>query len=333
MKATILGAGYMGTAMVFPLVESGVEVNLWGTWLDDDLIRGARDGEHPRLKRSLPDSVGLFMSQELEEALMGIDILFMGVSSEGFVPVFEEALKALRDPVPVFTLTKGFSVLRGSAQRTSSAAATLFRERFVNDELHWASIGGPVKAFELARGVPSPAIYATTSSTSAEIGSSFQTDYYRVRTTEDVAGVELCSALKNVYAVGVGLCDGLYEQRMPRNYHNFSSLLFNQSVSEMAIVLEEIGALRETAYDLAGVGDPTASKALLQILDNKFKLGLDFGELDIRIERQNEKMYAIRNQNSDVNHYLELLDQGISLSHEQGEVLAKKVANFFHHNN
>jgi glycerol-3-phosphate dehydrogenase (NAD(P)+) len=245
----------MGSAMVFPLVDSGFEVNLWGTWLDDDLIDGARAGEHPRLKKSLPESVGLFKSTELAEAIDGADMIFIGVSSEGFVPVFEEALKVMQSPRPVFTLTKGFSILRGTPQRTSTAGTTLFKETFGNGPLHWTSIGGPVKAFELARAIPSPAIYGTASAQAVATGRSFQTDYYRVRTTTDVAGVELCSALKNVYAMGVGLCDGLFHERFPRNYHNLSSLLFNQSIREMAEVVAAEGGKTETAYDLAGVGD------------------------------------------------------------------------------
>ncbi len=89
----------------------------------------------------------------------------------------------------------------------------------------------------------------------------------------------------------------------------------------------------EVPFYLAAVGDPTASKALLQILDNKFKLGLDLGELDSRIHRQNEKMYELKNQDSDIKHYLELLDQGIALNQSEGEILAKEVSSFFHKNN
>jgi glycerol-3-phosphate dehydrogenase (NAD(P)+) len=253
--ATILGAGYMGSAMAFPLAARGLDVRLWGTWLDDDLIEASRRGPHPRLRLEFPDSVELYKSAGLEAAVDGTDMLFVGVASEGFVPVFQRLLGVLDDTVPIFTLTKGFSILERHVYRTSVAAEALFELRFGERELVWTSIGGPVKAYELARGVPSPAVYASESETASTLVDSIRTNTYRINTTQDVVGVELCSALKNVYAAALGLCDGLYKRDMPENYHNFSSLLFTQAIREMALVVVREGGLARTVHDLAGIGD------------------------------------------------------------------------------
>jgi len=68
-RIAVLGAGYMGSAVTFPLAERGHEVRLWGTWLDDELVRASRAGRHPRLKRALPASVAVLDSAELARAL------------------------------------------------------------------------------------------------------------------------------------------------------------------------------------------------------------------------------------------------------------------------
>lgn len=253
--AAILGAGYMASAMTFPLAANGITPRLWGTWLDDELIASSRTGEHPRLKKPLPESTVLFDSSDLGTAVEGAECIFIGVSSEGFVPVFSRLLEVLTDAVPIFALTKGFSVLDGRVMRTSEAGRELFGRRFGAEALVWTSIGGPVKAYELAREIPSPAIFGTQSDEAARTALSLQTDYYRVRTTGDVAGVELSSALKNIYAMAIGMCDGLYGERMARNYHNFNSLLFNQAILEMAMIVEAESGDAATVHDLAGIGD------------------------------------------------------------------------------
>ena len=104
----VLGAGYMGSAITFPLCENGHGVRLWGTWLDDELVAAAREGDHPRLHKRLPERVRLFYAHELEDALHGVDFLIIAVTSEGFLPVFGKLLENLDQPLPFFTVTKGF---------------------------------------------------------------------------------------------------------------------------------------------------------------------------------------------------------------------------------
>ena len=93
---TVLGAGYMGSAITFPLSRDN-KVRLWGTWLDDGIIEECISGQHPKLKEPLPSSVDLFYSKELREALKDTDIVFMGISSEGFLSVFK---KLSAEPLP-----------------------------------------------------------------------------------------------------------------------------------------------------------------------------------------------------------------------------------------
>ncbi len=254
MKVAVLGAGYMGSAITFPLADNDIVVNLWGTWLDDDIISMCRAGDHPKLKKPLHGDVNLFTSDQLQQAVQGADAVFMAVSSEGFVPVFSKFIecKDVQD-IRVFTLTKGLVDFRNTVERISRVAAIMYEEKH-GRKIFWASVGGPVKAPELANSVPSLSIYGLNYSKGFD-ANGFNTSYYRIITTDDVCGVELCSCFKNVYAITSGIVDGLYSGQIETMYHNFSALLFNQAINEIKEIVVASGANAETVYSPACVGD------------------------------------------------------------------------------
>jgi glycerol-3-phosphate dehydrogenase (NAD(P)+) len=230
-------------------------VNLWGTWLDDGIVDESLRGAHPKLKLPLPSGVSLFRSGELERALDGAEAVFVAVTSEGFARVFEMALAAMERSVPVLALTKGFVRSGGRVALISSAARSAFGERFPAGRPLWVSIGGPVKAVELARGMPTSTVYASRAGEVEDLAGGFATATYRVFTSDDVTGVELSSSLKNVYSIALGMCDGMYGGRFPNLYHNLRAFVFTQAVREMALIVEKAGGRRETVYGLPGAGD------------------------------------------------------------------------------
>jgi len=261
MTVTILGAGFMGAAATYPLSARGHRVRLWGTWLDDALISAVRDGlPHPRLGTELPKQAAFFDPGDLDAALHGADACFLAVTSEGFLPVLEAFLQQAPSPIPVFSFTKGLVVVDGAARRLSDVGREMMRARFPGVTPSWSAVGGPVKAAELAREVPTASVYGCAEGEAAGRGDcgmikSFETEYYRLSVTDDVAGVELCAAYKNAYAVAMGIADGLYEQSRGNMYHNLKSLLFTQAVREIASIVTVAGGQQETVFDLAGVGD------------------------------------------------------------------------------
>ncbi len=290
-NVAVLGAGYMGSAITLPLCENGHNVHLWGTWLDDELIRASREGVHPRLKKPLHPKLQLHDSSELEQLLQDRDFSIIAVTSEGFIPVFQRLLEALSGPLPLFTLTKGFVMLGDEVLRVSEGAGRLFKARFGAHEMQWVSVGGPVKAVELAGRIPTATVFGYKGNDVAPFFSAFPTPYYRVRATPDVTGVELCSALKNVYAMGMGMCDGIHERSGVEMHHNFKAFIFNQAIREMACLIERIGGSRETVFDLAGVGDLYVTSASGRngifgrkvgaggVPDEEYRLMLDAGEV------------------------------------------------------
>ncbi len=254
MRVTVLGAGYMGSAITFPLSENDNDVNLWGTWLDDEIIDFCREGKHPKLQKELNPKVNLYFSKDLEEALDGAEVIFMAVSSEGFIPVYNKIQEYLKDNVPIFSLTKGLVEQQDKVFSISRIAEKIYEEN-VGTNFKWVSIGGPVKAVELAYYVPTFSIYASKEKNIKNVINKFATGYYNIKYTGDVIGVELCSAFKNVYSVSLGICDGLYMNYRESQYHNFSSVLFNQGAAEIAEIVKSSRGEASTSFGLAGIGD------------------------------------------------------------------------------
>jgi glycerol-3-phosphate dehydrogenase (NAD(P)+) len=255
IRAAVLGAGYMGSAITFPLSENKIEVNLCGTWLDDQLIEASLRGKHPRLGKKLNRDVKPMYWQNMEEAVDEADMIFIAIASEGFVDVFGKLLEKIRKNYYFFKLTKGLVEYEGHIIRATEAAYDMFKTKFPDQDFLWSSVGGPVKAVDLAYHTPSGSIYGISDKSIIELIKKIQTDYYRIFTTDDIAGVEVCSTFKNVYSIASGICDGLFREKKEGLYHNLVALLFNQSSLEIANIVAFSGGKKETAFDLAGIGD------------------------------------------------------------------------------
>ncbi len=253
---TILGAGAMGSALATPLTQAGWETRLWGTWLDDHLIDACEAGDaHPRTKVPLASGTALYRSDDLDEALDGADAVFIAVASGGVPKVTELALPAIAKASVLLCTSKGFWTDPGGRVRLlPDAIRTIAAE---NGALipPIVAVGGPCKANEVAAGKPTATIYGSLDeAVAARMAREISTDVYRIEPTADEPGVEVCAPMKNVYAIALGIADGL-EEATGFAHHNLKSAIFAQAVREMSIVSVAFGARPETAYGLAGVGD------------------------------------------------------------------------------
>ena len=253
---TILGAGAMGSALATPLTQAGWTTRLWGTWLDDHLIDACKAGKlHPRTNVPLAAGTELYRSEQLSEALDGADAVFIAVASVGVPKVTEMALDAISKASVVLCTSKGFwTDPDGRIQLLPDAIRTIAAQ-------HGAlippivAVGGPCKANEVAAGKPTATIYGSLDEASAlRMAREISTDVYRIEPTTDEPGVEVCAPMKNVYAIALGIADGL-EEATGFAHHNLKSAVFAQAVKEMSIASVVFGARPETAYGLAGVGD------------------------------------------------------------------------------
>ncbi len=248
MRVTVLGAGYMGSAMAEVCAMRGHDVRLWGTWLDDALVEAVEQGkDHPRLKKKLDARVTPMRSDKLAEALEGAELVVHGVSSDGLVPVLTKAAAHLPD-VPILSVTKGF--LPGKSGKMERV--DLIASEIAGRPLRYVHAAGPAKAIEVARRVLTWMHFASADVANARAcAEAVGGDHLRVTVSDDIAGAEISSAMKNAYATGLGLWDGL----VGADCHNARAACFQQAVVEMVKLVAAGGGRIESAYGPAGVGD------------------------------------------------------------------------------
>jgi glycerol-3-phosphate dehydrogenase (NAD(P)+) len=256
----VLGAGVMGSAFTMPLAENGHTVRLVGTHLDGNIIEEIHQNHtHPRLKSRLHPSVQPYTWDRLDEAIRAADLVVLGVNSLG-VNWAADMLGPLLPPgVPVLALTKG---LAGNGQLLS-ILPEVFRSGLPESTRAGVSlnaVGGPSIAGELAAHRhtcvvvtgPDQALLNT-------LAGWLRTPYYHVWTNTDIVGVEVCVAMKNVYALAVGLVIGLLEKEGQADngavMYNLSAGIFAQGLHEMHHVVSYMGGNPTNVYRLPGAGD------------------------------------------------------------------------------
>lgn len=257
---TVFGAGMMGSALCVPLADRGHEVRLVGTHLDREIVDSLRASRwHPTLGVNLPARVEPLHLDELDTAMVGAELVVLGVSSAGARFAGERIARLLQAEQSVVMITKGLS-WEGGRLRTMPEVVAACLPEGLRQQVEPAAVAGPCIAGELARSVPSCVVLTgRRRPTLQRIAALLRTDYYHLWLSTDVVGVELGAALKNAYAMGVGLGVGMHRARggTPGSVamHNVEAAVFAQAVREMAALIELAGGDPLSTYGLAGVGD------------------------------------------------------------------------------
>jgi glycerol-3-phosphate dehydrogenase (NAD(P)+) len=257
---TIIGAGMMGTAMCWPLVDNGHTVRLVGTPLDDEIISSIKASRvHPRLERAIPDAVQPFFTADLAQTVSGADLIIGGISSFG-VDWFASAAGPYFHPdVPVLSITKGLEDRDNGDLEILPIALDRKLPAHLQGQISFNAIGGPCIAHELAaRRHTAVVITGKDAAELARFRAMLSTPYYHLWASTDVAGVETCAALKNAYAMAVGLAVGMMEVAGPdglANNYNPQAALFGQSCYEMRRFVRLLGGDEGNVTWLPGPGD------------------------------------------------------------------------------
>jgi len=252
----ILGAGVMGSAIAVPAASNGHHVRLVGTPIDVDAITALKrpGGMHPKLDSRLPPNVEPLLFEELRPAHFAqADAVIVGVSSRGLEWATGVLSDYLARPCPVAFVTKGLDVGGGGVKTYADTVPARIPKLSA-----FVGIGGPCIARELANGWPTASVYASADrSASQGLIALMQTDAYRLSSSNDAVGVEACAALKNFYAIGVSAMQTRWPDPARPGGHakNPLAATFNQAARELAVLCEALGGRRETAFDLAGMGD------------------------------------------------------------------------------
>jgi len=259
-NVVVLGAGMMGTAITIPLADNGHAVRLVGTHLDGDIIEEIHEtGIHPRLRTRVPESVVPYTYDRLGEAMRDADLVVLGVNSLGITWASRMLGPLLGPDIPVLAVTKG---LAGDGQKLR-ILPEVFRAGLpadYRDRVPLAAIGGPSIAGELAARRHTCVVFAGWDQALLDrLAGMLRTDYYHVWTSTDVVGVEVCVALKNLYALAVGMVAGFLEREGVADsgavMHNLAAAIFAQGLSEMSYLVEYMGGQQRSVYTLPGAGD------------------------------------------------------------------------------
>ena len=259
---TIVGAGLMGTATAYPLSDNGHDVRLVGTHLDGEIIANCRDKRyHPRLKRELPLGVRTYYIEELAEALDGAEIIVSGVNSLGAHWIGQTIGPYLRAGELVIAITKGLEAMENGDLVILPDVLYGELPEGIRDQVILAAVGGPCIAGELAGRRHSCVVFGCHNRDAVEtLASTFRTSYYHIWTTMALAELEYGAAFKNAYTLGVGLASGLLEKaggvdEAGAHTYNMAAAIFAQGCTEIARLMEIVGATRPFAYSLPGAGD------------------------------------------------------------------------------
>ncbi|MBI1281301.1 MAG: glycerol-3-phosphate dehydrogenase [Anaerolineaceae bacterium] len=257
---TIVGAGVMGSALTFPAADNGNDVRLVGTHLDDAIINSIKtDHFHPRLRRPLHSSVKAYFYTEIAEAMQGADIVGLGVNSQGVHWAADAIAPHLRVGQTILMVTKGMESVEGSLKILPDVLHDLLPAT-IRDKVNYAAIGGPSIAGELAARRDTSVVFVSRNAdVLPKLRSYFSTDYYHIWTSTDLIGVEVCVAMKNPYALAVGLAAGVLERQgediANAKMHNYAAAIFAQGLAETAILVQKLGGGLETVFSLPGAGD------------------------------------------------------------------------------
>ena len=259
-RITILGAGVMGTAMSVPFSDNGHHIRLVGTHLDHAVIKEIKTSRtHPKLGIRVPESVHAYDFDQLDTAMENTDLLLLGVNSLGIEWAADALGRVLPSQIPVLFVTKG---LAGDGAQLS-ILPDFFRARLpepLRQQAQVAAIGGPAIAAEVAVRRDTCVIFTGQDPVLLDkLAAWSRTKNYHAWTSTDITGVETCVALKNVYALAVGLIQGIAEQTKPVEnnaaMHDLAAAIFAQGLWETAYLVDHMQGDRASVYGLPGAGD------------------------------------------------------------------------------
>jgi glycerol-3-phosphate dehydrogenase (NAD(P)+) len=246
-RIAVIGAGAWGTGLSIVLGRKMThQVRLWAREqevCESIASRHVNDLFLPG--QSIPPSVTV--TGNLGHALTDAEIVVSAIPSQHCRKIFEQMVSHLSREIPMVSATKGLE--EGSLLRMTEVIAQVLRSNH-GPEPRIGALSGPTFAKEVARGDPTA---ITVASQDIELAETVQREFsdprFRVYTNDDVIGVELAGALKNIIAIAAGVCDGL-----GLGYNSIAALI-TRGLAEITRLVMACGGRPETLAGLAGLGD------------------------------------------------------------------------------
>jgi glycerol-3-phosphate dehydrogenase (NAD(P)+) len=240
----VLGAGNAGTTFALLATHSANTVRLWT--IEQDLAEQMRrNGENPKYLPGvrLPEAIAI--ETDLQRAVSGAEIVMLAVPSH-VVRRLARAIAPFLTPAQII-----LDVAKGIEEKTFYLMSEVIHSELPETmRQNVVALSGPSIAREMSRGVPTAVAVAGFTRQHAEtVRQAFESQTFKVEVLDDMVGIQLGGALKNIYALAAGMCDGL------EYGNNTKATLVTRALSEMVHFGMTLGAMPETFYGLAGVGD------------------------------------------------------------------------------
>jgi glycerol-3-phosphate dehydrogenase (NAD(P)+) len=263
----VLGAGSWGTVLAVLLAANGHEVRLWAR---DPALAEALNvkRENSRYLAGVPLVPDIRPTADLTRSVSGTEVVVFAVPSGALREVATAVAHAIAPHAVLLSATKGLE------EETGLRMSEVLAETLPEAEARIVALSGPNLAVEIARGVPTASVAAAVNPLAAtavqRLFARQSPSTFRVYTGQDVIGVELGGAIKNVIAIGAGICDGL-------GYgDNAKAALMTRGLAEAVRLGLAQGAKAETFMGLSGVGDLIATGG--SRLSRNYRVGYGLGQ-------------------------------------------------------
>ncbi len=244
MRVAVLGAGSWGTTLAILLADNHHAVSLW-TYRPEQAEMMTQTRENPAFLPGIkiPDDIALLT--DIEKAAANKELIVSAVPSQFLRPVLQQIAHVDLSGTVIVNVAKG---IENNSLMTMSEVMLDVLE--YEKKANLAILSGPSHAEEVSKRVPTAVVSASWNMKTAKlVAAAFTTPYFRVYVNDDIRGVELGGALKNVIAVGAGVIDGAGFG------DNTKAAIMTRGISEMTRLGVKMGALPRTFAGLSGVGD------------------------------------------------------------------------------
>ena len=262
-RVAVLGGGAWGTALALAMLHAGHAVALWAR--DAGMVAAIRRGENPRYLPGIAFGAGIEATTDLKTALAGAERVLAVTPAQSLRAVLAEARPHMPAGAPLVLCAKGIE--RDTGELMSGIVEGLLPENPI------AALSGPSFAIDVARGLPTAVVVAARSEAlAAVLAAEFSAENLRCYSSDDLVGVEIGGALKNVFAIAAGAVMGASLGASAQ------AAMVTRGFVELRRIGAAFGARPETLMGLSGLGDLLLSCSSVQSRNFGYGLALGRGE-------------------------------------------------------
>ncbi|OJU47960.1 MAG: glycerol-3-phosphate dehydrogenase [Mesorhizobium sp. 61-13] len=262
-RTTVLGGGAWGTALGLAMLRAGHSVSLWAR--DAEMVASITSGENPRYLPGIALDKGIAATTGIGEALANADCVLVVTPAQSLRAVLAQAAPHIGKGTPLVLCAKGIE------RETGALLSSIVTEMLPHNPV--AILSGPSFAVDVARGLPTAVVVAANDEAMAtELAAHFSAQNLRCYSSDDVTGVEIGGALKNVFAIAAGAVTGAGLGASAQ------AAMVTRGFVELRRIGAAFGARPETLMGLSGLGDLLLTCSSTQSRNFAYGLALGRGE-------------------------------------------------------